>query len=305
MEWEVKHVNSRGLSWSTDWHSVHPRSSIRQMSAYNQPRLLKGQSMSLYVCSSALQFFVARILQSITRKFVLVCGDCDEDFPQHCLSSSMFEYLLGNQNLIHIFAQNCRITHPQVTRMPIGLDYHTIRDVQSPIDQETVLMDIASRASPFKDRKPLIYTTFHFQMQYRSRQEAYANLDKSLVYYEPVKVQRGETWRRQAEYAFVSSPRGNGEDCHRTWEALALGCIPIVKSSPLDPLYDDLPVLIVKRWENVTKEKLEETIQLFSQKEFVLEKLTLKYWTDKVNICLARDSPLSSSSFETPESPQD
>lgn len=206
----------------------------------------------------------------------------------------MFEYLLGNQYLIHIFAQNCRITHHQVTRMPIGLDYHTIRHIQSPADQEAILTNIASKACPFKDREPLIYTTYHLQMQYQSRQEAYANLDKSLVYYEPVKVQRGESWQRQTEYAFVASPRGNGEDCHRTWEALALGCIPIVKTSPLDPLYDDLPVLIVKRWENVTKEKLEETIQLFSQREFALEKLTLKYWTDKINMRLARDSPSSS-----------
>ena len=284
MEWEVKHVNSRGLSWSSDWHSLFPRSSTRQMSAYNQLRLMEGQAVSIYVCSSALPFFVTRTLQSVKRKFVLVCGDCDQDFPDQCLSTPMFEYLLGNGNLVHIFAQNCRITHPRVTRMPIGLDYHTIRNVQPPADQETVLTNIADRAPPLKERKLLIYTTYHFQMQYKSRQEAYNSLDKSLMYYEPIKVQRGESWQRQTEYAFVASPRGNGEDCHRTWEALALGCIPIVKTSPIDPLYDGLPVLIVRRWENITKEKLEETIEKFSQMEFALEKLTLKYWVDRINL---------------------
>jgi hypothetical protein len=189
--------------------------------------------------------------------------------------------------------------------MPIGLDYHTIRNVQSPADQEAVLVDIASRAAPFKDRKPLIYGTFHFALNYDTRQEAHANLDKSLVYYEPIKVQRGESWQRQTEYAFVASPRGNGEDCHRTWEALALGCIPIVKTSPMDPLYDDLPVLIVKRWEDVTKEKLEETIRRFSQTEFALEKLTLKYWTDEFNTRLGQATlgvpqPSSSQDCATP-----
>ena len=30
------------------------------------------------------------------------------------------------------------------------------------------------------------------------------------------------------KYTFILSPAGIGLDCHRTWEALCLGCIPIV-----------------------------------------------------------------------------
>ena len=30
----------------------------------------------------------------------------------------------------------------------------------------------------------------------------------------------------------VISPMGNGLDCHRTWEALYLGVIPLVRGSP-------------------------------------------------------------------------
>jgi hypothetical protein len=81
----------------------------------------------------------------------------------------------------------------------------------------------------------------------------------------------------------VASPRGNGEDCHRTWEALVLGCIPIVKSSPLDPLYDDLPVLIVKDWKDITEDMLKNTIELFSKQDFKMEKLTLDYWKNLIN----------------------
>ena len=54
------------------------------------------------------------------------------------------------------------------------------------------------------------------------------------------------------KYRFIISPHGNGLDCHRTWEALALGCYPIIKSSPLDCMFEGLPVIIVNNWNEVT-----------------------------------------------------
>jgi hypothetical protein len=78
------------------------------------------------------------------------------------------------------------------------------------------------------------------------------------------------------------SPHGNGLDCHRTWEALALGCIVIVKTSGLDPLHIGLPVLIVKEWSEICKELLEETIQKFQKKPFNYSKMTLDYWVNKI-----------------------
>ena len=78
-----------------------------------------------------------------------------------------------------------------------------------------------------------------------------------------------------------------GLDCHRTWEALFLGCIPIVKTSPIDSLFEDLPVLIVKDWSDVTPKLLENTMKEFKKKEkngaFDYKKLTLKYWVNKIN----------------------
>ena len=41
------------------------------------------------------------------------------------------------------------------------------------------------------------------------------------------------------KYKFILSPSGAGPDCHRTWEALYMGCIPIVISSSIKELYED------------------------------------------------------------------
>ena len=80
---------------------------------------------------------------------------------------------------------------------------------------------------------------------------------------------------------FVLSPPGNGIDCHRTWEALCLGAIPIVRAKQFKSLFADLPVLNVDEWSDVTPELLQNTLREFKQRNFNYEKLTLKYWTDQ------------------------
>ena len=44
---------------------------------------------------------------------------------------------------------------------------------------------------------------------------------------------------------YVIAPRGGGEDTHRAWEALYLGVVPIVKHSPIDSVFEGLPVHFV------------------------------------------------------------
>jgi hypothetical protein len=74
-----------------------------------------------------------------------------------------------------------------------------------------------------------------------------------------------------------------GLDCHRTWEAILLGCIVIVKTSELDNLYEDLPVYIVNKWCDINSNLLETIINSYKNKIFNYEKISLKYWVDKIN----------------------
>jgi hypothetical protein len=86
---------------------------------------------------------------------------------------------------------------------------------------------------------------------------------------------------------FSISPHGNGLDCHRTWEDLILGCIVIVKTSALDPLYEGLPVVIVKEWNEITPKNLTLWLEKFVDKindTSVRERLTLKYWMEKIRM---------------------
>jgi hypothetical protein len=120
----------------------------------------------------------------------------------------------------------------------------------------------------------------------QDRKDAVSQIPSELVYYEPIHIPRLKSWNTQKEYAFIISPHGGGYDCHRLWEGLALGCIPIVKTSPIDKLYDDLPILIVKEWSDVTMELLIQKIEEFKikelNKEFNYDKLSLQYWMKRI-----------------------
>jgi hypothetical protein len=59
--------------------------------------------------------------------------------------------------------------------------------------------------------------------------------------------------RTLSEYKFVLSPPGNGLDTHRTWEAMYLGVVPIVKDSSAMRYFQGLglPLWIVTSWDEV------------------------------------------------------
>jgi hypothetical protein len=288
-------VSSRGFLKSCDIHSGTPISSIRQLINYDFLKLQDGSI--LYICSSAIPHFV-NVFQHINKKVILVSGDCDESFPVDVFrNENEFINFLNNDKIIHWFSQNCiRTNHPKLTQLPIGLDYHTMANINgnhdwgvqtSPKNQEYLLIKLKEKSKFFWDRKYECYSNFHFSMNTKfknDRIDALNNIPKELVYYEPNKVKRLNSWIKQLEYVFVISPHGNGLDCHRTWEALCLGCIPIVKTSPLDKLFSELPILIVKEWKDVNKKLLEKTVIDFKNKhlnnEFNYDKLTLKYWMD-------------------------
>jgi hypothetical protein len=91
-------------------------------------------------------------------------------------------------------------------------------------------------------------------------------------------MKRTETWKTMTDYTFILSPYGNGMDCHRHWESIILGCIPIIKSEEFRDMFSDLPVLNVKDWSDINDKLLEETIEKFSKIHFNCDKLTLQYW---------------------------
>jgi len=279
---QCDYVSSRGIMRSCDTYPVNPTSSTLYVN-------LRFNGSIIYVQGSAVRFFYYFVLPTMRSRFVLVTGDCDESVPTNVLSSGEFESFIVDERLIHWFSQNLVLRHPKMTIIPIGLDYHSMTHGAvtrwgapiDPLSQELVLKTIARAAPPLHERLVRCYASFHFNTRF-ARNKAIADLDRSIVYYEPLLVERADTWRAQSTMAFVISPWGNGYDCHRTWEALVLGCIPVVLSSPIDDVFAELPVLIVEDWRDLNASVLHATLDAFSRKAFNLERLKLSYWSNLI-----------------------
>ncbi|HAO64411.1 TPA: hypothetical protein DCQ44_00320, partial [Candidatus Taylorbacteria bacterium] len=65
-----------------------------------------------------------------------------------------------------------------------------------------------------------------------------------------------DVYKRQLrQYKFVASPPGNGIEGHRTWEAMYMRTVPIVKRSPFIEYFKSLgmPLLVIDNWTDLEK----------------------------------------------------
>jgi hypothetical protein len=260
---------------------------------------------TVWVTCKLLRTFIETIFLNIENPFVLVVSEGDESFPSDCQIDA--ETFLAHKKVLHVFAQNCdyRGLSNKVSPIPIGMDFHTVAykgaeggwgQKGTPKEQEHYLRELIQESLPTSQRKVRAFVDFHHSdtlragfKRYLQHGEDRASIFKRLQTADVIDyasfMPRTQLWKRKREYAFSVSPHGNGLDCHRTWEDLALGCIVIVKSSPLDPLYEGLPVVIIQNWSDITQEKLEEWFLRFkdaSVNPVYREKLTNAYWIRKI-----------------------
>jgi hypothetical protein len=82
---------------------------------------------------------------------------------------------------------------------------------------------------------------------------------------------------------FVLCPRGNAIDCHRNWETVYMGRVPVMKRNPyLEELYAPYQVLWVNDYSEVTEQLLLDNNQLFLDAQNVdLSSLDLNNFFEK------------------------
>ncbi|MES2122081.1 MAG: hypothetical protein V4492_04800 [Chlamydiota bacterium] len=237
------------------------------------PRLVKRGDI-LFVSFSSLDTFAREYLPLIEDKVILVTSnygfDADSAMP------GPHAYLLDEDKIAAWFVQNIdREPTSKLFPIPIGLgSKHWPHG-------NTNLLDAWIPIALAKTEKPnLWYLNFRRCpervdcVDYFTQIGAHFDVEKPFQDY----------LHDLSETRFVISPPGHGVDCHRTWEALLMGAYPVVKRSTLDPLFEDLPVVIIDQWEEVTDEFLLSKQAEFDSKTWSREKLYSPYWFNQVRV---------------------
>jgi hypothetical protein len=257
----------------------------------------------IWVRISWLKSFVQQVLPLVTSRFLLVTGDSDSCVPSEL--GDLARVVLNSPKISHWYTQDFdgSIVSKKISPIPIGIDFHMLSErpiwgesVSSPEQQEIVLKSVAEQLRPCQDRSLKVYVDFAWQKglglrSYRrfhplvgarlreSRRRIARKLrNNENVFFQNAPLPRTDLWRRRGEHAFVLSPHGTGLDCHRTWEALALGHIVLTSSSSIDPLFDGLPVVTLNSWNEITSENLKKWRQQFQSSCGIHEKLKSSYW---------------------------
>jgi hypothetical protein len=218
----------------------------------------------------------------ITNPYILITHNSDLS-PIFALTYKFTEvrvdvsHFLDDPKLVIWFAQNIDYVHPKLKAIPIGL-----ANSRWPHGNVELFLEATQYIPSLEQRVPKIYLNFLVENNPVERQRALDILaDQPFAHH--AKLKSPADYLKEVKcYRYIINPPGNGFDCHRIWEALLLGCIPIIKHSLLDPLFDDLPVIFVHDWTEINEYFLEKKYEEISKKSYHCEKIYAHYWINLV-----------------------
>lgn len=194
----------------------------------------------------------------------------------------IFDLKLLKEKDIAIYAVNA-INDNSIVALPIGLENQELNK-NGKVDEFMLIDDL--KPPEYASRSIYICVNFRLRTNYSERLNVLKTISRlRLAKFFWFKTPK-EIHTIYRKSLFVISPPGNGFDCHRTWEALYLGAVPIVLKSKIDTnLIKGLPVWVVDDYSEVHKYSKAELkvlyIKLWNNAD--LEKIRTPYWLSLIN----------------------
>ena len=199
---------------------------------------------SLFMTPDRLQALTAHLRTNniffVETDLVIHNGDEVPDFACVDFLSTRFN---------HIYCVNWLGNHPRIRPIPIGLENIRYQRNGIPSDFNRIRSKTEFK---FKERPIdlLVAFSLHTNLEERSAALLAARKVPGVKILQSFKHPY-EYLKLVSQSKFVLSPPGNGPDCHRTWESLYLGAVPIVHESAWPFKEFNLPVAQVNDWNEI------------------------------------------------------
>jgi len=227
----------------------------------------------IFVKTDMLSRFFSAPFQSIQQSFILITHNSDFYAPDR------FKDYLSDSKIIKWYASNPSLNNSQkLIPIPIGLA--NTRWPHGNVDK--FMYAFKMHRKPWLERTIFLYVNFDVGTNRIQREKALSQASKIpnvQIVKDRITFERYLEEIGNAKY--VLSPPGNGLDCHRTWEGLLMGAVPIVLSSTLDPLFEKTRSIIIDDWMKLTEEFLLSFN--FSLNDHILpDVIYAQYWRQRI-----------------------
>lgn len=183
---------------------------------------------TIFVKTDLLTSFLSDF--NISSKIILVTGVSDIT-P----SADSIEKIISNDNIVKWIGCNIPVQHPKIQKIPIG-----VGEPQLINGNHSELVKLHKSRIPWKNKPHNVCVPFHSKT---TSDRILTNSIPQLPFYGYMSEIN--------KYKFVICERGNGLDTHRFCETLLMECVPVVKHSGLDDMYEKFPCLIVDKFESL------------------------------------------------------
>lgn len=223
--------------------------------------------------------FLKNYYPKINNNFIFITGRCDNSVKNEHLEKI-------NNKLIKWYGSNIVGNNEKFVKIPLGLQNLNWKFDNNPQSNINIIQNINNEEI---ERNGDILMSFSIKKNDKERNKCYNTFkNKSFV------KQRWfgdndrknenfvvDYFRELKKHKFVLSPFGNGLDCHRTWETIYLGGVPIVKKHEFNDCFRDMPIWFVDKWEDVLEcnDFEKKYNEIINNSNF--EKCYLDYWLSK------------------------
>ena len=217
----------------------------------------------IFLKTDWIEIFKQKVLPHIDYKFKLITHNADRPAPSGNID------LLEDSRLIKWYGMNCQINHPKLQPIPIG-----IANEKWAHGNKEELLEVINTDIPKTD---LCYSNFDLTTNHIRRPEILQIIQtKDFINIDTQKYSYKDYLTKLKSYKYVISPPGNSVDCHRIWESIYLGVIPIVEKHLAMEYFYDLPILFVNNYNDLTENLLND--KLLDLKQNKNEKSLFSYY---------------------------
>ena len=209
-------------------------------------------------------------LRDLTGSYIMIAKDSDDIITNELVDKY--------PQVKWWYATNCHADRENVTGIPAGVMCGSGERSSNHCDY---ILQLTNTDRIIKDR---VFACFNYGTErmwvYNERNAAMKSALRYGFTTRLGRVKTSEFLQGIYDHEFTLSPYGCGEDCLRTWEAMYLGSIPIIRRSKTYDWFEDMPIAMLDTWDDLTPEWLDEQKKLMKTKS--MERMTMDYWLEEI-----------------------